>query len=64
MPSCTFLSPLAGTAADRYGRKTQLLADQLTNGTLNFLLAVLVISGHVQPWHLIFVGMPAIRTIR
>src|SRR5262249_17727812 len=26
-----FLAPLAGTAADRYGRKTQLIVDQTTN---------------------------------
>jgi MFS family permease len=46
-----FLSPLAGTAADRYGRKTQLLVDQVSNGALHLLLAFLVFSGHVHPWH-------------
>ncbi|HZT06463.1 MAG TPA: MFS transporter [Chloroflexota bacterium] len=50
------LSPLAGTAADRYGRKTQLIADQLTNATLNFILATLVITRHVQPWHVYVTG--------
>jgi MFS family permease len=50
------LGPLAGTAADRYGRKTQLIADQATNATVNFILAALVITGHVQPWHVYVTG--------
>src|SRR5579871_812849 len=51
-----FLSPLAGTMADRYGRKTQLIADQMTNATVNFILAALVLTGHVQPWHVYATG--------
>jgi MFS family permease len=46
------LSPLAGTAADRYGRKTQLVANGLGTGALNFLLGVLVLTGQIRPWHL------------
>jgi MFS family permease len=51
-----FLSPLAGVMADRYGRKTQLIADQLTNAAVNFLLAMLVITHQVQPWHVYATG--------
>ncbi|MEA2640147.1 MAG: hypothetical protein QOF51_1541 [Chloroflexota bacterium] len=51
-----FLGPLAGTAADRYGRKTQLMVDQLSNAVLNFILAALVITGHVQPWNVYVTG--------
>ncbi|MEA2642793.1 MAG: hypothetical protein QOF51_4187 [Chloroflexota bacterium] len=54
-----FLSPLAGTMADRYGRKTQLILDQMSNAAINFLLGVLVISGHVQPWHVYATGFVA-----
>ena len=53
------LSPLAGTMADRYGRKTQLISDQLTNASINFLLGTLVITGHVQPWHVYATGFVA-----
>src|SRR5439155_15725850 len=53
------LSPLAGTAADRYGRKTQLLTEQTVDAALNFLLGILVITGHVQTWHVYVTGFVA-----
>ncbi len=42
---------LAGAFADRSGRKMQLIVAQVVNGLLNFILAALVITGHVQEWH-------------
>ena len=42
---------LAGAFADRSGRKMQLIVAQVVNGILNFILAALVITGHVQEWH-------------
>ena len=42
---------LAGAFADRSGRKMQLVVAQVVNGILNFLLAVLVLTGQVQEWH-------------
>src|SRR4051812_20589905 len=51
------LSPLAGTIADRYGRKTQLVADQLTNALANFVLAALVFTHQVHPWHVYVTGL-------
>ncbi len=42
---------LAGAFADRSGRKMQLVVAQVVNGVLNFGLAVLVLTGQVQEWH-------------
>jgi len=56
------LSPVAGTAADRYGRKTQLVASQLLNVIPNLTLAGLVISHRVEPWHLYATGLFAAIT--
>jgi MFS family permease len=44
-------SPLAGSAADRYSRKTQLVAAQLTAVTAYAAMALLVLSRLVVPWH-------------
>jgi MFS family permease len=53
------LSPVAGTAADRYGRKTQLVIAQLLNVPPALILGILVISGRVEPWHLYATGLAA-----
>jgi MFS family permease len=45
------LSPLAGSAADRYSRKTQVLVAQIVDGALYGLVAILIFSGRIQPWH-------------
>ena len=42
---------VAGVVADRYGRKAQLIISQVTNVALNLILATLVLTGRVQPWH-------------
>jgi MFS family permease len=42
---------VAGALADRSGRKTQLIIAQVTNAILNFILATLVLTNRVQPWH-------------
>jgi MFS family permease len=52
-----FLSPIAGTAADRYGRKTQLIIAQLLNVPPAVVLALLILSGRVEPWHLYATGL-------
>jgi MFS family permease len=46
-----FLSPIAGSAADRYSRKTQILIAQIIDGAMFALLALLIFSGQIQPWH-------------
>lgn len=45
------LSPLAGTVADRYSRKTQVWVAQAIDGVMHALLAVLILSNRIEPWH-------------
>ena len=45
------VSPFAGMAADRYSRKTLLLVSQLIQGLSFAVLALLIVSAHVAPWH-------------
>ena len=43
---------IAGAVADRSNRKTQLVVAQSVNSVLNICLAVLIITGNIQSWHL------------
>ena len=45
------LSPIAGSAADLYSRKTQILIAQVIDGLLYAWVAVMIITGNIQPWH-------------
>lgn len=45
------LSPLAGSVADRYPRKQQVAVAQGLAGVLYAALALLIVTGHIQPWH-------------
>jgi MFS family permease len=45
------LSPLAGSVADRYPRKQQVVVAQILTGVLYTVLALFIITGHIQPWH-------------
>jgi MFS family permease len=45
------LSPIAGSAADRYSRKMQILVAQILDGAMYGVLALLILSGLVEPWH-------------
>lgn len=45
------LSPVAGSAADRYSRKTQILIAQIIDGIMFAALALLIFSGEIEPWH-------------
>jgi MFS family permease len=45
------LSPIAGSAADRYSRKMQVVAAQMVDGLLYAALALLIFTGQIQPWH-------------
>jgi len=49
----------AGALADRSGRKAQLIIAQVTNAVLNIILATLVVTGDVQPWHIYVTGFLA-----
>jgi len=46
-----FLSPVAGSMADRYGRKMQSLIAMVLDGLMYATLAVLIITGRIEPWH-------------
>ncbi|MET0503653.1 MAG: MFS transporter [Candidatus Binatia bacterium] len=45
------LSPVAGSAADRYSRKMQVVTTQTADGILFAALALLIFTGLIQPWH-------------
>jgi MFS family permease len=45
------LSPLAGSAADRYSRKMQVLVAQVVDGVLYGGVALLILTDNIQPWH-------------
>jgi MFS family permease len=46
-----FLSPIAGTAADRYDRKLLMGIASIFDTLRHCLVAVLIVTGHIQPWH-------------
>ena len=50
---------IAGVVADRYGRKAQLIISQMVNAVLNIILATLVMTHTVQPWHVYLTGFLA-----
>ena len=45
------LSPLAGSVADRYSRKNQVLVAQIVDGILFAIVAALIFAGRIEPWH-------------
>jgi MFS family permease len=54
-----FFSVVAGSLADRYGQKVQLVGAQAINAGLNLTVAILVLSGHIAPWHVYVTGFCA-----
>lgn len=50
---------VAGVFADRHGRKAQLIIAQTVNALLNVVLATLILTGRIQPWHLYVTGFLA-----
>lgn len=45
------LSPVAGSVADRYSRKIQVVLTQIANGLLFAVTALLIFTGQIRPWH-------------
>ena len=45
------LSPIAGSTADRYSRKFQVVGAQFANGFLYAITAVLIFTAMIEPWH-------------
>ena len=45
------LSPVAGTVADRFSRKKQILLAQIVDGTMYSILTLLIVTAAIKPWH-------------
>jgi MFS family permease len=60
------LSPIAGSAADRYSRKMQILVAQILDGMMFALLALLIYTDLIEPWHVYTTafGMAAVQTFQ
>ena len=60
------LSPVAGSAADRYSRKMQVLVAQIVDGLMFAALALLITTGQIQPWHVYATafGMAIVQTFQ
>jgi MFS family permease len=60
------LSPVAGSAADRYSRKTQILIAQMIDAAMFAALALLIVAGQIQPWHVYVTafGMAIVQTFQ
>src|SRR5712691_7296171 len=58
------LSPVAGSVADRYPRKLQMVIAQVLAGLMYVVLALLIMTGHIQPWHVYATafGMAIVQT--
>ena len=58
------LSPVAGSVADRYPRKLQMVIAQVLAGLMYVVLALLIMTGHIQPWHVYAtaLGMAIVQT--
>ena len=58
------LSPVAGSVADRYPRKRQMVVAQVLAGVMYAVLALLIMTGHIQPWHVYATafGMAIVQT--
>jgi MFS family permease len=46
------LSPVAGSVADRYPRKLQVVVAQVLAGLMYAVLALLIVNSRIRPWHL------------
>ena len=58
------LSPIAGSVADRYARRKQVIVVQLLDGLMYATVAVLILTGRIQPWHVYVTafGMSIVQT--
>ena len=58
------LSPVAGSVADRYPRQRQIVVAQGLAGVMYAGLALLIMTGRIQPWHVYAtaIGMAIVQT--
>ena len=61
-----FLSPVAGSTADRSSRKAQILVAQIVDGLMFAALVALIVTGQIQPWHVYATafGMAIVQTFQ
>ena len=60
------LSPIAGSVADLYSRKNQIIVSQTANGLLYTWMAVMIFTGAIEPWHVYVtsLGLAAVQTFQ
>ena len=51
------VSPFAGYLADRFDRRTVMIGAYLVNLAHNLLLALLVLTGTIEAWHLVLLAL-------
>lgn len=54
-----FLGAFAGVLADRYSRKFQIIAAESMTGILHLALAILIVTGTVEIWHILLSALLA-----
>ena len=57
------LSPIAGSAADLYSRRTQILIGQIVDVLLFGWVALMIVTGHIQPW-IVYVTSIGLATVQ
>ena len=60
------LSPIAGSAADLYPRKTQIVVAQLIDVVLYGWVAAMIFTGQIQPWiiYVTSIGLATVQTFQ
>jgi MFS family permease len=60
------LSPIAGSVADLYSRKNQIVISQTANGLLYTWMAAMIFTGAIEPWHVYVtsLGLAAVQTFQ
>jgi MFS family permease len=60
------LSPIAGSVADLYSRRTQILIAQTLNGLLYAWMALMIFTGAIEPWHVYVtsIGLAGVQTFQ
>jgi len=60
------LSPIAGSVADLYSRRTQILIAQTLNGMLYAWMALMIFTSAIEPWHVYVtsIGLASVQTFQ
>ena len=60
------LSPIAGSTADLYSRKKQVMIAQVVDGLLYAAVAMLILTGEIQAWHVYAtsIGLATVQTFQ